>query len=109
MRILVAIPHYFDAEGASPDAVRHGSLARDPRPRIEALTACIAALRQRFDGPQVMIDIATRKGVPANARLAADRLDVVVCTTRGKHLLPHIPLPDGTFLHQPSGAEAPLL
>jgi hypothetical protein len=109
MRILVAIPHYFDTEGDASDAFRHGSLSRDPAPRIEALSFCISALRQMFDGPQVMIDIATRRGVPVNQRFVASKLDIVVCTTRGRHLLPRLPLPQGAFIHQPTDAEPPLL
>jgi hypothetical protein len=109
MRILVAIPHYFDSEGESPDAFRHGSLARDPSPRIEALSACIASLRQLFGDSQVMIDIATRRGVPLHRGFVASTLDIVVCTTRGRHLLPHLPLPPGSFLHQPTDVEPLLL
>jgi hypothetical protein len=109
MRILVAIPHYFHADGQSTGAIRHGSLSRDPVPRVEALAACIAALRQMFDAPQVVIDIASRRGVPANQTFAASKLDIVVCTTRGRHILTRLALPPGSFLHQPTDAEPLLL
>jgi hypothetical protein len=109
MRILAAIPHYFDTQGDSPNAFRHGSLSRDPSARIEALSACISALRQMFDAPQVIIDIATGRGVAVNQRFVASRLDIVVCTTRGRHLLPRLSLPPDSFLHHPTNAEPLLL
>ncbi len=101
MRILAPIPHYFDTQGDSPNAFRHGSLSRDPAARIEALSACVSALRQMFDAPQVIIDIATGRGVPVNQRSVASKLDIVVCTTRGRHLLPRLSLPPDSFLHHP--------
>ncbi len=109
MRILVAIPHYFDAEGESADAFRHGSLSRVPSARVQALSACISALKQMFGAPQVAIDIAARRGVEVNQRFVASKLDIVVCTTRGRHLLRELALPSGSFLHQPTDAEPLLL
>ncbi|WP_165219282.1 calcium-binding protein [Aquisphaera insulae] len=109
MRILVAIPHYFDAAGSSPESFRHGSLSRDPAPRAAALTACLSALRQTFDGPQVMIDLATRRAVPANHRFVASKLDIVVCTTRGCHLLSGLSIPRDDYMHQPADVEPLLL
>ena len=110
MRILAAIPHYFDPAGATADGPpRHGSVRPDPQPRVRALSACVAALRQQFGGPQVVIDIASREAKPANGRVAATSIDVVVCTTRGLHLLADVGLPPGAFLHQPTDAEPRLL
>ena len=108
MRLLVAIPHYFDPtrEAGNRD---HGSLAGDPAPRSEALTACILALHQLIGIPQVIIDIATRQTKPANSRLTATKLDIVVCTTRGQHLLPRVPLDRDAFRHHPTNAEPRLL
>jgi hypothetical protein len=109
MRILVTIPHYFDAEGDSADAFRHGSLSRHPTPRVEALAWSIAALRPMFDTPQVMIDIATRRGVPVNQSFVASKLDIVICTTLGRHFPARLPLSAGSFLHRPTDAEPLLL
>jgi hypothetical protein len=87
MRILVAIPHFFNLSREVRRAPGHGSLAGDPGPRIEALTACVSALHQLFGCPQVIIDIARLEAKDANARFRAAKLDVVVCTTKGQHLL----------------------
>jgi hypothetical protein len=104
MRILFAIPHYADPAGGG----RHGSLGPDMRPRLRAMTACLAALHGLFGGGQCAIDIGRRRALPANAA-HADRLDVVVCTTRGRHLLDRLALPKHLYTHHPTRAEPPLL
>lgn len=104
MRVLLAIPHYFDSAGGG----RHGSLARDPAPRLRALADCLAALRQLFARPQCEIDIARRTTVPAN-HATATAADVLVCTTRGRHLLDGLPLGPGYFSHVATEAEPKLL
>lgn len=109
MRILVAIPHFFDLSCQARRAPGHGALAGDPAPRIEALSACIASLHQLFGGPQVLIDIARREAKDANAHFAAAKLDVVICTTRGQHLLARLPLDKSAFWHHPTDAEPLLL
>jgi hypothetical protein len=109
MRILVAIPHFFDASGEVRRAPEHGALAGQPGPRIEALSACVSALHQLFGGPQVIIDIARREAKDANAQLATAKLDVIVCTTRGQHLLSRLPLDRDALRHHPTDVEPPLL
>src|SRR5215475_9584250 len=106
MRLLFAIPHFFDPDPAARRA--HGSLGPDPAPRLRALTACLANLPQLFGRPQCVIDIARRTTTPAN-RLTAVIADVVVCTTSGKHLLDRVPLGQGYFTHQPTEVQPRLL
>jgi hypothetical protein len=106
MRLLFAIPHYFN-----PDPTRggrHGSVRKDPRPRIEALCACLAAIQQLFGRPQCIIDIFRRTTVPANQRTAV-QADVVICTTGPTHLLGQLPLGPGYFTHLPTTADPKLL
>ena len=104
--MLFAIPHYFNPDPAGGG--RHGSLGRDPAPRARALADTLAAIQQSFGRPQCAIDIARRTTAPAN-RLTATAADVVVCTTRGQHLLDRLPLGVGYFAHQPPAAEPRLL
>lgn len=104
MRLLFAIPHYFDPSGGA----RHGSLAPDPVPRLEALTNSLAAIQQLFGRPQCQIDIARRTTTPVN-HLTATTADVVVCTTGGKHLLDRVALGAGYFTHLETTAEPRLL
>ena len=101
MRLLFAIPHYFDP---APAERRHGSLGGDPRPRARSLADCLAGLRQQFGRPQCVIDIGRRTTTPANYATAV-HLDVVVCTTGDRHLLDHLALGPGYFLHHPTAAE----
>ncbi len=109
MRILVAIPHYFDHGRDRRRGTGHGSLAGNPAPRVEALTQCISALHQLFGGSQVMIDQIRGDRRPANALLASSRLEVIVCTTRGEHLLDHLHLCRDAVRHWPTDAEPHLL
>lgn len=105
MRLLFAIPHYFDP---APVERKHGSLGGDPRPRIRSLTECLAGLRQQFGRPQCVIDIGRRVTTPANQATAV-HLDVVVCTAGDKHLLKWLPLGPGYFVHNPTDVEPRLL
>jgi hypothetical protein len=104
MRLLFAIPHYFDAGGGGG----HGSLGGDYSRRVTAVANCLATLRQQFGRPQCTIDIARRTTFPTN-KATALLLDVIVCTTGDKHLLDRLPLGEGYFTHQPTSAEPRLL
>src|SRR4051812_29444077 len=106
MRLLIAIPHFFDP--APPAGRRHGSLGRDPGPRLRALTECLAGIQQLFGRPQCEIDIAGRTTVPANQATALGA-DVLACTTGPHHLLDKVPLGPGYFTHLPTAAEPRLL
>lgn len=109
MRIIVAIPHYYEPRGvANEDGREHGSTALDPRPRIAALTACIEALRRNFGTPQHVVDIAQLQAVPANQAVAGT-IDLVVCTTLGRHLIGQLPIPVGSVQHHATRAQPMLL
>ncbi len=105
MRILVTIPHYCHP---GDDRPVHGSLARDPGPRLQAFAACVGALHHLFGEPQCLIDVSRRVTRPANAGLTG-AVDVVVCTTRGHHLLADVPVAPALYRHHATGAEPPLL
>jgi hypothetical protein len=106
MRVLFAIPHYFNPDPAG--GRRYGSLGPDPAPRIRALSDCLASIRQLFARPQCVIDIARRTTTPAN-HATATAADVVVCTTGGHHVLEQLRLGSGYFTHLPTNAEPRLL
>ncbi len=105
MRLLFALPHYFNPDPAG--AGRHASLKPDPAPRVRALTNCLTAIQQLFGSRQCVIDIAQRATVPANQPAAT--ADVVVCTTGGKHLLDKLTLAPRYFTHLPTEADPRLL
>lgn len=104
MRILFTIAHYFN----SSEAGRHGSQAKDPEPRIQALTICIANLHQLFGKSQRIINIAQRLALPANQPQASD-IDIVICTTQDCHILAQVRLPLHFYKHHPTQAEPMLL
>jgi hypothetical protein len=123
MRLLFTIPHYYHphAEGVEEagSESRYGSHAPDPGPRIEALTACLTALHQLFHRRSCFIDHGRQEvrpielptvpalghGLPTVPRA----LDVVICTTRDRHLLDGLPVQARYYTHRPTEAEPPLL
>ena len=115
MRILFAIAHYFHPGpnmGSGTDsgkgAAGHGSQRRDPTPRLRALTAGISALHLHFGPGQGVIRIADRTLQPANHRAHGGRdndMDVLVCTTKGRHLLDALPLDKDLYTHVATDAE----
>ena len=108
MRILITIPHYFAADQAATGAP-HGSERPEPKKRVRALTACIAALHQAFGQPQCMLNIARREAEPANTGIGTTELDVLVCTTGHFHLLHDLPLARNSFEHVATEAPPRLL
>jgi hypothetical protein len=109
MRILVAIPHFYNiARTASPDGRRHGSIAAHAESRVAAVTACIAALHQLYGTAQHVIDQATRVAQPANARTSG-QIDVVICTTGENHLLDRLRLPTASYQRHATSCPPALL
>lgn len=105
MRALITIPHYYAASSAS-----HGSSSPDPQPRARALTQCLAALHGVFGGSQERWVRAGDRLQPAPANQASRvELDIVVCTTRGQHVLDRLMVPPGVYQHHATDAEPPLL
>ena len=104
MKILVAIPHYFKDEGSR----KYGSLRSDPAPRVAALRATILALHEVAAGPPGLLFPPTRKVVPTNQK-TTHRLDVVVCTTGGSHVLDTLDLSSRFYRAHATAAEPMLL
>lgn len=104
MRLLIAIAHYYNPEGGGA----HGSLAKDAAARIEALTACISALRQMLGSPNHFLNIQRRLAEEAN-QSEPHSLEIVVCTTKGRHIINELALDPGSFTHLETDAEPMLL
>lgn len=104
MRLLATFPHYFDPQASRrADGRRHGSTEPDRPARVAALRAAVAALHQHFGPQQRQIDYTTKKVERVNARTAGT-VDVVICTTRGLHVLDDLDLPGGWFEHRATDA-----
>lgn len=100
MRILFAIPHYFNPVGGG-----YGSLSADSRPRQAALANVVHGLHATFGRRQGFIK---RGGLmEANASEAAD-VDVVICTTGDRHFAEALPERD-LFRHHATEAKPMLL
>lgn len=102
MKILITIPHYYNA---SSDSI-HGSGKKDPRPRIQALYMCLFNIYSLFSPSQCMIDIQHKQAASVNNNFTHN-IDVVICTTEGKHLLDHLNAPKNFYRHYQSSLENP--
>jgi hypothetical protein len=94
MRILFAIPHVFNPHGDG----RYPSTRNNPAPRLEAFRSCIKALYRSFGPRQHKLHIQKRKSFPAN-QTRPHSIDILVCTTRGLHVLDRVELPTGIYQH----------
>lgn len=112
MKVLVTIPHYFNALGNRA----YGSTGPEASLRAAALSRCIGGLRQTL-GPRQAFLLWLHPPVEGrgNGRLAkvnaqcATMLDIAVCTTGDAHLVNQLPIPAGLFHHQPVNAEPMLI
>ncbi|MBW3541890.1 MAG: calcium-binding protein [Planctomycetes bacterium] len=108
MRILLTIPHLFDATGPVGGERRHGAFLATAFDRAAALANAINAIHQLFGGAQHILQIAQRRTEPANAAFRGE-VHVVVCTTGGRHVLHQLTVSPAFFEHRETGAEPPLL
>jgi hypothetical protein len=97
MRILFAMPHYYDPKGGG----RYGSLKASSAPRRNALLGSLFSLHSNFGRRQGLL---SRPAQPSNQHLAAD-VEVVICTTGERHLLGEMKLPAGLARHHRTAAE----
>lgn len=104
MRVLVTIPHYHEANGPSSDGRWHGSTGLPADRRRQALARAIAAWHHVFGASQCYLDLERRAVEPANSPLWA-HVDLVICTTRDRHLVDGLALPTGSFEHVATSAE----
>jgi hypothetical protein len=97
MRLLVTIPHYFHP-GGKADGRPHGSVARDPGPRIESLGRAVSALYGLFARPQCHFRFDTWSTEPANAATVGE-VEVLILSARGHHLIDRLPTLAGPIWH----------
>ena len=102
MRLLFAIVHYYKSGDG-----RHGSLAADPRPRIDALRRLILQLHRLFGQPagslnhlQRRVDGVTDGGGPVDLR---------VCVSGHSHLLDRLSGCEGLYRQEACYPEDPRL
>ncbi|HKI35793.1 MAG TPA: hypothetical protein VKA46_28315 [Gemmataceae bacterium] len=109
MRILFAIPHYVRPAGEGRYAERHhGALDTGPEPRVAALAACLTGLHQLFQPAHSTIDHG-RRLAHVVAAAVPHQVEVVLCTTRGHHVLDRLPVGSRYYTHTDTGAAPELL
>ena len=100
MKILITIPHYYrQVEGGN-----YGSLRENTRTRAGALQQVLMALRrldERFVYRINMRDRSARRIVSDDSH----KIDIVVCTTLGCHLMDSLTLPDDWYEHRETDAK----
>jgi hypothetical protein len=105
MRILFTIPHYASpGDETAGDGRAHASVAKNAETRASALATCVTSLHRLFHVRQGTID-HFRKTAHTVTPLVPYEIDVVVCTTHGRHLLERLDLPAGLFEHLPTEAD----
>ena len=105
MKILATIAHFFDPQGDS----YYGSTSPNAAPRAQALTRAIMALHQNFGKKQVkLLNRKKRIMTAVNTDDLCD-VDVIVCTTGGKHLLGELALRKEYFTQRETKAEPLML
>jgi hypothetical protein len=107
--LLVVIPHYVRPAGEGRYGQRpHGALDTGPEPRVAALTACLSALHQLFSSAHGIID-HHRRIAHSVAAAVPYQVEIVVCTTRGHHVLDQLPVTPRCYTRLDTGAEPELL
>ena len=103
LRILFAVAHYYRKDNKGP----YGSRMDRAADRTAAVEACVTSVHRVFGRKQEIIDWSRAAVVPANHAAAHD-IEIVVCTTRGDHLLNRARL-RGLYRHHRTRAEPMLL
>ena len=83
MRLLFAIVHYYKAGDG-----RHGSLAADPRPRIDALRRLILQLHRLYGAPAGLLN--HRQRCVERVDDCGGPIDLRICITGDCHVLNHL-------------------
>lgn len=96
MRLLFTIPHYYDASGGGA----YGSLKANPAPRRAALASTIFGLHSAFGGAQGLM----QRPILKSNDFQSGEIDVVVCTTAGRHLVGELRFPAGLLRHHETAA-----
>ena len=83
MRLLIGVVHYYKSGDG-----RHGSLAADPAPRVQALSDLILQLHRLFGAPAASLNHMARCVQVVDDQAGA--LNVRVCVSGDAHVLPQL-------------------
>ena len=96
MRLLIGVVHYYKAGDG-----RHGSLAADPAPRVQALAELVLQLHRLFGAPAATLNHMARCVQMVDDQAGA--LSLRVCVSGDAHVLPQLAHLQGLF--QPVNCE----
>jgi hypothetical protein len=108
MRILIAIPHYYRPTTFAPDGRAHGSVNRDPTPRIAALGSCLQSLQTIVAPKAFVLDHASRLARHIESAEPV-HLNVIICTTGENHLLKDLTVTTRFWSQHDTQADPPFL
>jgi|HubBroStandDraft_6_1064221.scaffolds.fasta_scaffold66555_4 hypothetical protein len=106
MRILLAMPHFFDAGGS--DTTNRSRRADAREERVHALVAAIAGAHQALGSATYGLDHEKRTSWQM-ASPAPHALDLVICTSGGAHLLAELAPLRLAFHHHATDADPMML
>ena len=110
-KVLIVIPHFYGAGNGF-----YGSTGSDSAARVAALERVIGGLHQSLGSRQAFL-LWLQQHVPgkgnghvinANTDFSS-QIDIVICTTQGKHLIAELGVSNQLYHHQPTDAEPMLL
>lgn len=100
MKLLITIPHYVEAGPG-----QYGSTGGNAAGRAAMLHEVLASLHRTF-GPRQSQLLNRRHNIRRRANRSADAvLDIIVCTTQGRHALAALPPDPSLFAHRPAQGE----
>ena len=100
MRLLFAVVHYF-----KPGNGRHGSLAADPQPRIDALRQLILQIHRLYGQPAAVLNHRERRVDRVDD--GGGLIDLRVCVRGDCHVLDHLDDLKGLFQSNTCETEDP--
>jgi hypothetical protein len=105
MRIVVAIAHYFKPKA---DGIYGSQQEANALKRARGLGQAIASLHAVYGGGGIHQETGPGTPVPAD-RGAAHQVMVIICTTKGRHLVDELAVPGSHYLHCETDSEPMLL
>lgn len=108
MRVLFTIPHYVRPGKESDTGRSYGSNSADSAPRVRALTACLTNLHQLFNSTPCFIHHDKRAAEKVEQSTSSS-IDVVICTTDGRHVLDQLPVLPCYYTHRATNSDPLLL
>ena len=102
MRLLFVVVHYYKAGNG-----RHGSVAADPRPRIDALRSLILQLHRLYGQPAALLNHLQRRvdGVDDGG----GTIELRICTSGDFHVLDRLGDCEGLYRQEACHPEDPRL